>query len=145
MPLHYVIEESLGFLTGQYSRLALKRVAESFVRNGLGITSAQWTILVRLWSQDGITQQTIAQKISKDKARTARLVGSIEKLGLIYRVTGDGDSREKRVYLTEKGKEVIGRAAMLVQEVLQDSYQGIDSDDLRTCRKVLLQAYLNLE
>lgn len=140
----YILEESLGYLTGRFASLILKHNVQSFSAHGLAITSEQWIALVHLWSQDGITQQTITEVMHKDKASTARLISSLEKKGLLYRVPGKKDGREKLVYLTDKGKAAMKQATELVQDVLEQAYANIDQEALNTCKAVLRQAYTNL-
>lgn len=140
----YKIENSLGYLTGRYSRLMLKRVAIAFADNGLDISSDEWTVLVRLRFEDGLTQTAISEMISKDKTRTTRIISSIEEKNLVFRVSNKADNREKHVYLTENGNRLINKAMTVVQESLDVSYAGIKIEDLNKCREVLRQLYNNI-
>jgi DNA-binding MarR family transcriptional regulator len=80
----------------------------------------------------------------KDKASTARLISSLEKKELLYRMPGKKDGREKLVYLTDKGKAVMKQATDLVKDVLEKAYANIDREALNMCKAVLTQAYKNL-
>ena len=69
----------------------------------------------------------------RDKSTVTRLVTQIETIGLVQRVAGKQDTREKRLFLTEKGKKLMAGVTRLVQEILQLSVKGIYEDDLEVC------------
>lgn len=140
----YVLDESLGYLTGRLATQILKRNSEKFAANGITLTPDQWIVLVQLYSHDGVCQQQVTSWLHKDKALTTRLVKILEQKGLLKRVAGRDDGREKIVYLTKEGKAVMRQATELVQEVLDRSYEGIDAGELDICRSVLRRAFNNL-
>jgi DNA-binding MarR family transcriptional regulator len=59
-----------------------------------------------LWRRDGITQQEIADTISKDKSSMTYLIHNLVKRKLVKRVEHESDRRNKRIFLTEKGKQL---------------------------------------
>ncbi|MGC4034963.1 MAG: MarR family transcriptional regulator [Chitinophagaceae bacterium] len=59
-----------------------------------------------LWRKDGITQQEIADHVSKDKSSMTYLINRLVKCKLVKRAEHETDKRHKRIYLTEKGKQV---------------------------------------
>src|SRR5436190_1955125 len=63
-------------------------------------------IIGLLWRKEGITQQEIADTVSKDKSSMTYLINSLVKKELVKRVEHESDRRHKRIYLTDKGKEV---------------------------------------
>lgn len=144
-PNQYTLDESLGYLTGKFCRLLLKRNVEKFAQFGLAITSEQWIALAHLWTEDGITQQTLSGQMYKDKGSMTRLINSLEAKGLLNRLPSPNDGREKFVYLTDKGREVMKQATELVHNVLDSSYTGIDEDELNICKSVLRRAFKNIE
>ena len=75
----------------------------------------------------------------------ARLAAGLESLGLIVRLPSPGDARERLVFLTDKGKEMIDEARGLVREILAEAQQGIDETQLELCRDVLRRAFRNLQ
>lgn len=140
----YSFETSLGYLTGSLSRLILARNVESFASSELGISSEQWIVLIHIWNQEGIRQQTIADHMKIDKTSFTRLITKLEKADLLIRRLNPDDAREKFLYLTEKGRSVMDQATLLVQEILDKSCAGIDPDHLEICRAVLRKAHSNL-
>jgi len=141
----YELKDSLGHLATQFSKAVLRRINQELQAGGYPITSEQWTALVHIWQQEGLTQQQLGERLIKDKTNVARLLASLEKAGYIQRRPGHPDRREKRVRLTEKAQTAMPGIAALVQKVLDAASAGIDAAELDLCRRVLRRARLNLD
>ena len=142
---HYLLKDSLGHLATQFSKAALRRINQDLQAAGHPITSEQWTALVHIWNQGGLTQQELGERLLKDKTNIARLAASLERLGYIRRQPGQTDRREKTLRLTELGQAAMPGIASLVQRMLADAYAGIDEHELALCRRVLARARQNLD
>jgi DNA-binding MarR family transcriptional regulator len=101
-------------------------------------------VLVHVWGHNGQSQQVLAEKLFKDKTTIARLVASVESLGLVGRKGGRRDNREKIVFLTERGKQVTNRVTALVQRLLTEAGRGISEEDMKVCKDVLRRAHKNI-
>jgi len=141
---HYLLKDSLGHLATQFSKAVLKRINQDLQVAGHPVTSEQWTALVHIWNQGGLTQQELGERLFKDKTNIARLSASLERQGYIRRETGKVDRREKTLRLTELGQAAMPGIAALVQHVLSNAYAGIDEHELALCRRVLERARQNL-
>jgi len=141
---HYLLKDSLGHLATQFSKAVLKRINQDLQAAGHPVTSEQWTALVHIWNQGGLTQQELGERLLKDKTNIARLSASLERQGYIRRETGKVDHREKTLRLTELGQAAMPGLAALVQHVLSDAHAGIDEHELALCRRVLARARQNL-
>ena len=137
-------DESLGYLTGNASRAVLKRINQELSRRRFPITSDQFLVLVHLWDQGGQPQYALVEKLFKEKTQMARLVASLEGLGLVTRLTGQRDAREKIVFLTKQGSDMMTKIAALVQEILDMAQRGIEERDLLICKDVLRRFHANL-
>jgi len=140
----YTLDKSLGYLSSRFSRIILRRINAAFSQRGLPITPDQYSFLVQLWDHNGLPQGVLATKTVKDKTTMARLAAGLESLDLIIRLPSPGDARERLVYLTDKGKEIMDEATGLVRDILAEAQQGIDEAQLEVCREVLRRACLNL-
>ncbi len=141
---HYLLKDSLGHLATQFSKAVLKRINQDLQAAGHPVTSEQWTALVHIWNQGGLTQQELGERLFKDKTNIARLSASLERQGYIRRAPGTLDRREKTLRLTDQGLTAMPALAALVQRVLHDAYAGIDEHELALCRRVLARARQNL-
>ena len=87
--------------TRMSSRHAMQRLLK---RSGADITFEMLQIMSCLWSEQGISQQTLAERTAKDKACLTSLMGNLEKKGYVCRREVPKDRRNKLVYLTEAGE-----------------------------------------
>jgi len=147
MPDHvaaYSLDNSLGHLASRFSRVVLRRLTADLAATGLQITAEQYSLLVQLWEQNGLSQGGLADKSAKDKTTMARLAAGLEARGLIERRPSASDGRERLLFLTSEGQSVMERATYLARKILSDAQQGIDAGELDLCRDVLRRACANL-
>ncbi|WP_243371970.1 MarR family transcriptional regulator [Geotalea sp. SG265] len=140
----YRLEKSLGHLAARLSRVVLRRLNELLAQHQLPISAEQYSLLVQLWDHNGLPQGALAAKTAKDKTTMARLAANLEMRGLIVRLPGPGDARERLLYLTDMGKELMDKATGLARSILAEAQEGISEEDLETCRAVLRRAHANL-
>lgn len=140
----YKLDKSLGHLASRFSRIVLRRFNAVLLQNEMPITSEQYSLLVQLWDCNGLPQGVLAEKTAKDKTTMARLAAALEARGLIARLPSPGDARERLLYLTDMGKELMDRATGLARGILEEAQQGIGAEELEICRDVLRRACGNL-
>jgi len=102
------------------------------------------SILVDLWMKDGVRQQDLAVSTIKDKGTITRILDFLERENLVVRVTDRVDKRNKRIYLTHKGKEMKDKLKPHAEKVANEATSGISEEDLRVCREVLVKVYNKL-
>jgi DNA-binding MarR family transcriptional regulator len=71
-------------------------------------------------------------------------MASLEKLELIVRITGSADAREKNVFLTDKGRDMMSKVSDMVLEILYEGQKGISEKELIVCKNVLRKFKDNL-
>jgi len=87
--------------TRMASRQAMQRLLKT---SGANITFEMLQIMSCLWSEQGISQQTLAMRTAKDKACLTSLMLHLERKGYVCRREDPKDRRNKLVYLTEEGE-----------------------------------------
>lgn len=140
----YSLDNSLGHLASQASRMVLKRINQELAKGKYAITSEQFSTLVYIWSQNGQPQYVLADSLNKDKTTMARLLASLESQGLIVRLPGNHDAREKNVFITDKGNTLMSDVTQIVQEILDIGTMGIRREDIDVCKDVLRKFHSNL-
>lgn len=138
------LEPALGYLIGNVARNMGNRLNANFAQAGYDITSEQWKILCALWEKDGQNQQEISAKTGKDKTSVTRLISHLEKKSLVARVTNPEDRRHKYVRLTPRAKQIQKEFKHLADRTLAEAQEGISSEDLGVCHKVLQKILCNL-
>ena len=81
-----------------------RRMGESAVHPGQGICL---TILAR---SDGVTQRDLAAAMHVAPPTLSRMLRSMERAGLVERRADESDQRLTRVYLSDAGRALAGRA-----------------------------------
>ncbi|WP_460596160.1 MarR family winged helix-turn-helix transcriptional regulator [Geomonas sp. Red276] len=140
----YHLHTSLGHLASRFSRAVVRRLNCELVRHQLPITPEQYLLLGQLWDSNGLPQGALAEKTAKDKTTMARLAAGLEERGLIVRLPSPGDARERLLYLTDAGKDLMDQATALAKGIVEEAQQGISEEELELCRDVLRRAYANL-
>jgi len=142
--IDYTLDTSLGHLASRFSRMILRRLSTELTAAGLEITAEHYALLVHLWEHHGLTQGALAERSARDKTTMARLATVLESRGLIERRQGSRDGRERLLFLTDRGKEVMKRATALAAAILEEAKRGIAEEELAVCRDVLRRAFTNL-
>ena len=65
----FSLDQSLGFVANRVANRLKAELERGFAARGHNITADQWSVLSRLWEEDGLTQHEIVQRISKDKTK----------------------------------------------------------------------------
>jgi DNA-binding MarR family transcriptional regulator len=140
----YSLEDSLAHLCARFYRAMWKQINQELSEGGLEISVEQWPVLIHLWDENGQTQKDLAGRLFKDKTTMARLVAALESGGMVRREPGPTDKREKIVFLTEKGREIMDRATGTIIKVDALAESGIDPGQLDICKDILRRVHRNL-
>jgi DNA-binding MarR family transcriptional regulator len=70
----------------------------------LGLTYAQYLVLVVLWEADAISVRQLGERLSLDSATLTPLLKRLETQGAVERKRDSEDERVVRVYLTKQGR-----------------------------------------
>ncbi|RBO80252.1 MarR family winged helix-turn-helix transcriptional regulator [Marinomonas aquiplantarum] len=70
----------------------------------IGLTYPQYTIMLILWEQDGVSLKHIAQALGQKSGALTPVIKRMEGDGLVQRLRGVEDDRSLSIALTEKGR-----------------------------------------
>lgn len=103
-----------------------------------------FAVLMSLYDQEGRNQDSLAQAKGFDKTMIAKSILRLEEEGIVYRKIDPEDKRIKRLYLTDKGRELRPEMERIGLELDSFLLKGFDQDDLpsaiETVRKIALNA-----
>ena len=136
--------KSLVFFTNRVARLLVQRIWQRVDADKIEILPQHMGVLSDLWQEDGVRQQDLAIYLIKDKATIARTIQYLEQKNILVRVADPQDKRNKRIYLTHKGKNLKQVVIPHAVSTVEDATAGINPDDLNVCIKVLHRIYENL-
>ena len=123
-----------AFLISDVARL-LRNHADQRARQ-FGMTRAQWAVLARLESNEGLKQSELAEMLDLQPITLTRLVDRLCANGLIERRADPGDRRAKRLYLTPAARPLMDRLAELGQDMMKTVLDGFD---LATVERMILE------
>ncbi|AAK81590.1 DNA-binding MarR family transcriptional regulator [Clostridium acetobutylicum] len=103
----------------------------------LELTVGTYPYLLRLSHVEGISQNDISRELSVDKAMSARSIKKLIEIGYITKVENKDDIRAYKLYLTDKGREVIPKIFKVIGELLDILLEGSSQEEIETGIKFL--------
>jgi DNA-binding MarR family transcriptional regulator len=107
-------ETNVGFLLHDVSRLMRARFDER--AEALGLTRAQWRVLVHLGPRQGINQRSLAEILELDNVTLSRHIDRLERDGWLERRPDPEDRRAWRLYLAEASHPTLKKMEALAAE-----------------------------
>ena len=138
------LEDNIIYLIGEIARRSHKRITTIFTTNQYGVTVEQFGVLVLLWYQEGINQQSIANGLNRDKTTITRIIENMIRKNLIVKIPDQLDKRNKLIYLTEKGRSLQKEMVESTGVVYMDALKKISLADITTITAVLQKIKKNL-
>jgi DNA-binding MarR family transcriptional regulator len=131
------------FLLHDVARLMRTRV-DQVARSTMGMTRAQWAILVKLERTPGLSQNELAGLLEVEPITVGRLVDKLEARGLVKRSPDPGDRRIWRLALTPKAKPILKQIEVRRDELRRVLVAGIERSTLAALTDGLLAMKANL-
>ena len=104
----------------------------------LGITYPQYLVLMVLWEHDPMPVNDIARKLILNTNTITPLLKRMQSQGIIERNRSVEDERKVIVSLTQKGKELKEKAAVIPQQLVDNLLHGpIKTEQLLELKKQL--------
>jgi DNA-binding MarR family transcriptional regulator len=131
----------LGVLDGHlgyFVRRLQVWIFQDFVRAlaGFDIRPAQFSVLVVIETNSGLSQADLAERLGIERARLVRLLDGLEKRGLIRRRPSPLDRRSHALVLTRGGQKGLKRMKLLAAEHEANLTMRLGSDK----REAVLEA-----
>lgn len=128
------------------ARMAFRRfIQRTLKKHGIGITFEMLQVLSCLWRDQGIAQQTLAERIVKDKASLSNLLNNLERKGYVCRREDASDRRNKLVYLTPEGERLWERILPILDDVYTQAERIIGLERIRSLSEELEEIHNKLE
>lgn len=104
------------------TRMTFRQTIQRLLKqHNVDMTFEMLQVMHCLWKKQGVSQQYLAEKTSKDKACLTNLINNLEKKGWVVRREDETDRRNRLVYFTPEGEEV----AQHIKIILKDMYERI--------------------
>ena len=102
-----------------------------------GTTRAQWIVLFRLRAQEGLSQVDLADVLELQPISLVRLLDRLVEHGLLERRHDPKDRRANRLYLTERGRQLVDDLDSLRDAIASDVLQDVSTETIRTSLTML--------
>lgn len=126
----------------------LRRLERQYFRDQMVTLNLQMAdgMVVRLLDQlNDIRQEDIAQQIVLDKAGVARAVARLENRGLVIRTVSENCRREKRVSLTDAGRQLAKQLEQVVQRWRAICLEGFTPEEKVSYDRFLTRIVANVK
>ena len=134
----------IGMVLSQVDRLCTKKFGQNAQSAGINISQDQWLVLGPVWKTEGISQKDIAEYCGKDKTSVTKIIDTLEKRNLMVRVPDQLDQRIKRVFLSNKGKEMMKSSLPIMEQTSNEVRKGITDQEINLFKTVLNKIYKNI-
>ncbi|ANF52273.1 MarR family transcriptional regulator [Chryseobacterium glaciei] len=102
-------------------------------------------IMGLLSRNDGINQQEIGIKVSKDKSSITYLINSLVKREFVQRIENKNDRRNKQIYLTDKGKQIVETVYPWALELYEKAAGDFSENEIKNALLLVKKMTTNLE
>ena len=102
-----------------------------------GTTRAQWVVLFRLRSQEGLSQVDLAEVLELQPISLVRLLDRLVEQGLLERRHDPRDRRANQLFLTEAGRRLVDDLDSLRDAIAADVLHDIPDEAGLTSLKTL--------
>lgn len=127
-------DESPGFLLWKLTTLWRDRVVTAL--RSFGLTQTQYAILASLrWFEEHgerPTQRSLGDHARIDKMTLSKAIRKLEGAGLVTRQGAPHDARATQVGFTTRGRRIVGKAIVAVEDADETFFAGLDGDQLRS-------------
>jgi DNA-binding MarR family transcriptional regulator len=93
-----------------------------------GTTRAQWIVLFRLREQEGLSQVDLADVLELQPISLVRLLDRLVEHGLLERRHDPKDRRANRLFLTERGRQLVDELDSLRDAIATDVLHGVPDE-----------------
>ena len=132
-------------IENRYRRFAkenpkIMNIGDMYHRPGLGLTQAQYGVLVILANEPGIDQTQLAYAMGFDKVTTLRVLRGLQTRGLVQRRASAKSRKHLALDLSPEGKQLLRRA----QRPTQAAYERLMAPLSATQQQQLMRLLLRL-
>ncbi|MGF1730192.1 MarR family winged helix-turn-helix transcriptional regulator [Photobacterium kasasachensis] len=124
-------------------RQELKTV--SHLLEQLDVSFSQLPFLMELYSEQGLSQEELVNKVQVDKAMATRVLKQLDSKGLITRERNPNDARSKLVYPTDKALSLKPQLLNIIADWNDTLTQGITEEEIELVKRINRKMILNVK
>ena len=110
----------------------------------IGLTRAQWRVIVTIRLLEGATQSEVAAQLEIASVTAGRIIDRLEFAGLVERRADPVDRRANRLHLTQTAAPVLEALGHLGAEEESTILRGFSREEEETLARLLVRVAANL-
>lgn len=119
----------IGLLLDDNARLQLSVLTHRMKK--YDVTYKQWYALSQISRKNGMTQTEIGELLGVTKGACTTLLDRLIGGGWIERKQAEGDRRQQRIYLTDKGRNLIEQEVDILSETYVEVFGALSNSEKR--------------
>jgi len=136
-------KESIGFLLGTICRVRRNTANVKLAKHG--IHAGQDLLLYYLSLEDGQTVTQLLEYICVQPATISNTINRMVANDLIKKVKDKNDARVSRIFLTDKGREVVIEVRQIWRTLEVQTIEGLAEEEKLVLKSLLKRLLSNLE
>lgn len=118
---------SLGPLLHDAARLIRRRFEQHTA--DMGLSSAQWRLLIHVLKEERVTQARLAERLEIEPISVSRLVDRMEQSGWVAREADPQDRRVRHIVATQAALDIKESLYQSASDVYAEALAGIPADE----------------
>ena len=124
------------------TRMAFRQTLQRVLKRHNGdMTFEMLQVMNCLWNEQGISQQSLAEKTAKDKACLTNLINNLEKKNWVIRKEDSSDRRNRLIFLTAQGEELALTVKPLINDIYTQTGIEMEVSRINECTEDLKRLY----
>ena len=135
--------EKFTFLIEEVGKLLHKISTDKMEELGLKGSHALYLIMIEE-GEGGITSAALSERCGRDKADVSRAINTMEKKGLVKKISVSGTNYRAPIVLTESGRRAAERLHVIAKSAVIYASQNVSEEDRHRFYETLEAIYANL-
>jgi DNA-binding MarR family transcriptional regulator len=116
-----------------------------FAENNLDISIDQFVVLNRLYENQGISQNELANLTYKDKSSITRIIDLLEAKGYVERQAVPGDRRAYKIFAKQKAFDILPLITKLMHQNIERATKGFTNEEITGLISLLNKIHSNYQ
>ncbi len=140
--LAFALPDTIGVLISDGARL-LRRRFDARARQ-IGVSRAQWQVLIALARSEGSSQTALADRLEVETITVGRMVDRLAEAGLVERRADPHDRRAWCLYLTERAVDLLNALQPVAAAQRAEMLAGLSEGEQAQLHALLQRVRSNL-
>jgi DNA-binding MarR family transcriptional regulator len=123
------------------------RMGELFSRRleSYGVTLPMYRVMAALWQRGDQRLGDLSEMTSVEMSTLSRLIGVMQRKGLLSRTRPDSNARTVEINLTTSGRTLVEQLIPIAERYEEVGLRGLAADEVEILKKNLVTVYRNLD